>query len=103
MAVATQHPVTDPAESPEGAPSPRLFTIDELEAMVRLGIIGQDERGLHDQRACDCNTLHLSTGQLMKAVMHTVGEPHVSQELLGARAIGGVDLALHHHGEKRVF
>ena len=63
MAVATQHPVTEPAESPEGAPSPRLFTIDELEAMVRLGIIGQDER------------VELIEGQIVK--MNPQGTGHI--------------------------
>jgi Uma2 family endonuclease len=41
MAVAIQHPASD---STAAEPSLRLFTIDELEAMVRHGIIKQDER-----------------------------------------------------------
>lgn len=63
MAVATQHPAIEPTDSPSAEPGPRLFTIDELEAMVRLGIIGQDER------------VELIEGQIVK--MNPQGTGHI--------------------------
>lgn len=60
MAVAIQHPATDPT-APEL--ELRLFTIDELEAMVRQGIIGQDER------------VELIEGQIVK--MNPQGTGHI--------------------------
>ena len=60
MAVAIQQ---TEAESTAGEPQLRLFTIDELEAMVRLGIIGQDER------------VELIEGQVVK--MNPQGTGHI--------------------------
>ena len=60
MAVATHHSTT---ESTAVQSRPRLFTIDELEAMVRQGIIGQDER------------VELIEGQIVK--MNPQGTGHI--------------------------
>jgi Uma2 family endonuclease len=60
MAVAVQHPAS---ESAAAEPQLRLFTIDELEAMVRLGIIGQNER------------VELIEGQIVK--MNPQGTGHI--------------------------
>ena len=60
MAVAIQH---TEAELAAAEPQLRLFTIDELEAMVRLGIIGQDER------------VELIEGQIVK--MNPQGTGHI--------------------------
>src|SRR5687767_8454550 len=59
MAVAA----TDTTAATAAEPRPRLFTVDELEAMVRAGIIGLDER------------VELIEGQIVE--MHAQGTRHV--------------------------
>ena len=73
MAVAIQHPVLFPAAA---EPQLRLFTIDELEAMVRPG----------DHRASE--RVELIEGQIVK--MNRTGTGHIwAVALVDASSIGG--------------
>src|SRR5687767_11192760 len=62
---------------------------EDLRARVRVEVpgrlVGEDHRRVVQERARDGDALLLSAGELARAVLHAVGEAHLSQRREGAR------------------